>query len=179
MSDLAQAALISGSIFILVTLRSYGHRTFDRRAVLFPLLMLAGFGYGYLKDMPFASSGDIAAYLVAVAIGLAFGAAAYAVTGMDRDAKGRVFTIVGPGFVAIWGTATVARLAFVWAVSDWSWARMHFGEFMLGHNISLDAVAPFFLVWAMTMVVSRIVALKIREQGLVRAAAAEPELIAA
>jgi len=173
MSDLAQAALISGGIFVAVMLRGYGHRKFDRAAMLFPVAMVAGFGYVYLRNMPMGSA-DWVVYVIAVAIGLVFGGAATAVTGLVRDrSTGIVHTVTGPAFAAIWASAVVLRLAFVWAITDWPWARNHIGEYMIGHHISFDAIAPFFLLWALTMVVSRLVALKLREPVLVGEARAQ------
>ena len=166
MSALAQAALISGGIFVVIMARGYGRRAFDRGAVLLPLLSIVGFGYAYLHNAPVGTH-ELAAYAVAVALGLAFGGAATLVTRMERGPDGRAYTVTGPAFAGIWAAAVVLRLAFIWAVTNWAWAQDRFGEFMITHRISFDAIAPFFLLWALTMVVSRVVALKVREGALV------------
>lgn len=167
MSPLAQAALISGSIFGVVMLRGYGRRAFDRAAVLMPLGMVAGFGYGYLRHMPLHTSAELITYAAAIAIGLVFGGVATAATGVERDrTSGKVVTVTGPAFAAVWALAVVVRLAFVWALQDWTFARDHIGQLMLTHGIAVGAIAPFFLLWALAMVVSRMVALKIRSRSL-------------
>ncbi|MFW0794758.1 hypothetical protein AAFP30_13185 [Gordonia sp. CPCC 205515] len=167
MSDFTQALLISGGIFALVVARGYGRRVFDRRALMLPVAAVGVFGVIYLKDAPIGSPRDWLVYATAVVVGLVFGVVATAVTRIERDDRsGRLLTITGPAFVAVWATAVVARLTFVWAVTNNPTLRNHFGEFMIGHHLDFATIAPFFLLWALTMVVSRIVLLKIRERGL-------------
>lgn len=179
MSDFTQAALISGGIFVVVMARGYGRRGFDRGAVLMPIAMVAGFGWFYLRDAPITSATDWVVYGIAAVIGLAFAAAATAVTGMERDTlTGKVMTITGPVFAAVWLIAVLARLGFVWAVTDVPSAREHFGAFMIAHHIDLGTVAPFFLIWALTMVVVRMIALKVREHRLPAPAASPVALVA-
>jgi hypothetical protein len=48
----------------------------------------------------------------------------------------------------------VLRLGFIWAIENVGWAREQFGTFMFGHQISLDVIAPFFVIWALTMVIA-------------------------
>lgn len=168
MSELAQAALISGGIFFVVTARGYGRRTFDRRTLVLPLVMVAIFGWTYLKNAPIDSVNDWAVYGVAVAIGILFGGMATLVTRIETDERtGTTMTVTGPAFVAVWLLAVLIRLAFVWAVTDNPSARMHFGEFMIRHHLEMATIAPFFLLWALTMVLSRMVALKVRERVMI------------
>lgn len=167
MSELAQAALISGSIFLVMMVMQFGRRSYTKAALLRPLIMVGVFGVIYLKDAPLQNTAEILTYVAALALGLAFGLAAAAVTKVDRDPNtGKAFTISRWGFVAIWGAAMLARLAFVWAVTDLPWARDHFGEFMITHQISFDAIAPFFVLWALTMVIARVVVLQVRIRRL-------------
>ncbi|MGV9711300.1 hypothetical protein ACWDTI_11620 [Gordonia sp. NPDC003424] len=169
MSELTQAFLISGGIFVLVMARGYGRRTLDRRAVLLPVALVAVFGVIYLKDAPVADMRDWVVYGSAVAVGLVFGGIATACTAIERDDRtGRIVTVTGPAFVAVWLIAVLTRLSFVWAVTDNPTARNHFGEFMIGHHLDFGTIAPFFLLWALTMVVSRIVLLEARGRTLTR-----------
>lgn len=170
MSDFTQALLISGGIFALVMARGYGRRVFDRRTLLLPVVAVAVFGVIYLKDAPISNGRDWLVYAAAIAVGLAFGVLAAVVTRLGRDDRtGRVLTVTGPAFVAVWLVAVVARLGFVWAITNNPTARNHFGEFMMDHHLDFATIAPFFLLWALTMVISRIVLLKIRERRLPQA----------
>jgi hypothetical protein len=166
MSDLGQAALISGAIFAVVMTSQYGRRAFTARSLIRPVAMIAAFGYFYLKGMPFGSHGDLAAYGVAVVLGLLFGAAATVATRVERDADGTIKTVCGPAFAGIWLLAVVLRLGFIWTVDNVEVAREHFGTFMFAHQISLDAIAPFFVIWALTMVISRVAVLAGRASAL-------------
>jgi hypothetical protein len=62
--------------------------------------------------------------------------------------------------------ALVARLAFIWAVDNVGAVREQVGTFMLSHQIETSAIAPFFVICALTMVVGRIVAIQIRARKL-------------
>ncbi len=166
MSDFAQAALISGGIFAIIMMRGYGRRVWDRGAVLFPLLMVAGFGYGYLHDAPTTHT-DLLAYAVALALGVVFGGLASVSTRVERDAaSGSAMTVTGPAFAAIWASAVALRLGFIYAVEHWHWARMQFGEFMITHHVDFTAIAPFFILWVLGMVLTRLVAVGLRTATL-------------
>lgn len=156
MSDLTQAALISGGIFAAVMATQYGRREFTARALLRPVIMVGVFGWIYLRGMPLGSHGDLAAYAVALVLGLVFGAAATLATRVERDRRGILHTVTGPAFATVWALAVVLRLGFIWAVENVDVVHDHVGTFMFAHQISLDAIAPFFVIWALTMVASRV-----------------------
>jgi lysylphosphatidylglycerol synthetase-like protein (DUF2156 family) len=179
MSDLAQAALISGSIFVVVMATTYGRRAFSTHALLRPLIMVGVFGFIYLRAMPLDNTAELAAYGVAVVLGLVFAAAATLATRVERERDGGIFTVTGPAFLVVWALAMLARLAFIWSVENVDWARDHFGRFMIEHQISLDAIAPFFVIWALVMVLSRVAVVWGRANALSRPAATarEPELV--
>lgn len=79
-------------------------------------------------------------------------------------------TTCGVGFVAV-----LARLAFVWAVENVGTIHDHFGLFMMNHQIEETAIAPFFVIWALTMVVARIIAIQLRASRLPAPATAAVE----
>lgn len=82
------------------------------------------------------------------------------------DPEGVIFTICRTGFLAISAIVVLARLIFIWAVTDVSWAHEHFGMFLMSQRIEIAAIAPFFVIWALTMVAVRIVAVGIRIASL-------------
>lgn len=167
MSDLAQAALIGGGIFLVVMAGQFGRRDLSWQKIVYPLVSIAVFGYSYLKDAPTATAGEWELYGVALALGLCFAAVATLFTGMERDTTtGRVMTICGTGFVVTWAVALVARLIFIWSVNNVDAVHDQVGTFMLSHQIETRAIAPFFVIWALTMVVGRIVAIQVRAHKL-------------
>lgn len=167
MSDLAQAALISGGIFAVVMLSQFGRRELVTKDLLRPVALTVAIGYFYLKDMPFTTSGEWDLYGAALVLGLLFGAIATIVTRLEVDAVGgRVMTVCGTGFVVVWVVAVAARLGFIFSVDHIGWVHEHVGLFMMQHGIEVDAIAPFFVIWALTMVISRVAAVQLRARAL-------------
>lgn len=174
MSDLMQAALIGGGIAATVFASQLGRRDITWHKVAFPLLSVAGFGWFYLKGAPSGSS-ELALYAAGLGLGLLFAAVATLTTGMHRDlTTGKVMTVCGVGFVATWLVALGARLAFIALAEHDATFRAHLGEFMMSHQLHQSAIAPFFVIWALTMVVARIAAVLVRARRVPVAAAPQP-----
>ncbi len=162
MSDLAQAALISGGIFAVVMLTQFGRRANRTMSTLRPILMVVGVGYGYLAGAPTDTS-SLKVYLAAVGVGLLFAAGAVATTRVEVDRlTGTASTICGLGFVTVWLVAMAARLAFIWLVENNLWARNEFGTWMISHHVDFAVIAPFFVIWALTMVLARVAVVQLR-----------------
>lgn len=179
MSDFQQAALIGGSIATVVIASQLGRRDLSWHKVVYPLLSVVGFGYGYLHGAPTARP-ELWLYAAAVGLGLVFGALATATTRVDRDAtSGKVMTTCGTGFVATWLVALAARLVFIWAVEHDMAFREQVGTFMMSHEVHEAAIAPFFVIWALTMVLARLAAVLVRAGRLPGAPVAGRVLVAA
>lgn len=167
MSEFMQALLIGGSIFLVMLFTGLGRRKLTTHAVIRPLIIVGVFAVIYLKSAPTATGGEWALYAVGVAIGLLFGSVAALFTKVERDTEtGAVMTVAGAGFAITWFVAMALRLLFVWAVTDLPAFREQVGIFMMGHQIEQSAIAPFFVIWALAMVVSRVVAIQIRARRL-------------
>ncbi|WP_029138736.1 hypothetical protein [Nakamurella lactea] len=173
MSDFMQALVIGGSIFVAMLFTGLGRRALTVRSVVRPLVIVGIFAVIYLKDAPTATGGEWGLYAVGVALGLVFGGIAALLTKVERDADtGAVVTVAGAGFAVTWFVALASRLVFVWAVTDVPAFRDQVGIFMMGHQIEQSAIAPFFVIWALTMVVARVAAIQTRARRLPAAAAA-------
>jgi lysylphosphatidylglycerol synthetase-like protein (DUF2156 family) len=167
LSPLQQAVVISGAIFVAVMLTAYGRRPWSfREAMLRPLVLVLVVGALYLRDTPVDTGGELAAYAVAVGLGLVFGLAATAATRLEREDGGRVSTVTGAWFVAVWVVAVACRLVFIATVEHVGSAQDWFASFLTDHRISPDAVAPFFVTWAVVMVLSRLGVLVLRARSL-------------
>ena len=165
MSDFVQALVISGSIFAVMMISQYGRREYTWHKVLIPVVSVTAFGWAYLRDMP-TSGNAIWLYLVAVVIGGVFAVLATVTTGMDRDATGKIHTSTGTGFVITWLVAMALRIGFVWAVTNIGTFRQQVGQFMFDHQLVEATIAPFFVLMALTTVLGRVVALKVRAARL-------------
>ncbi|RNI22800.1 hypothetical protein [Flexivirga caeni] len=158
MSDFQQALLISGGIAAVVLATQYGRRALSTHAILRPLGMIAGVAFFYLRGIPTDRS-ELWLYAAGLGLGLLCGAVATVFTRVERDAAtGKAMTVCGAGFVATWLVVVGARLLFVWEADHNAAFRMHLGQFMMNHQLHESSIAPFFVLWALTMVVSRIAA---------------------
>ncbi len=75
------------------------------------------------------------------------------------------------GFVAIWTAVVALRVAFIYLAEHNTWFRDHLGTFMLDHHIVQDAIAPFFVIMALAMVLTRVFLLLARVRLLAPAGA--------
>ena len=177
MSDFMQSLVISGSIFAVMMLSQLGRREYTWHKVLFPLLSVAGFGYYYLKDATFAGNATWL-YLVGIVIGAVFAVFTTATTRLERGTDGKIYTTTGAGFVLSWLVAVVLRVGFVWGVTYLAEFREHVGIFMMNHQLLESTIAPFFVLMALTTVVGRVVALKVRTNRMVAPNVTVTELVA-
>lgn len=166
MSDFQQALLISGGIAILVLATGYGRRAFTVHSLIRPLIAVVTVSFFYLRGMPTDRS-ELWLYAAGLGLGLACGAVATVFTGIERDeTTGKVVTVCGVGFAATWLAVVAARLAFVWEADHNGTFRQHLGTFMMNHQLHETSIAPFFVIWALAMVVSRIAANAVRADQL-------------
>lgn len=179
MSDFQQALLISGGIAVLVLATGYGRRAFTLHSLIRPLLATVTVAFFYLRGMPTDRS-ELWLYAAGLGLGLVCGAVATFFTGVERDATtGKVMTVCGIGFAATWLIVVAARLAFVWEADHNAGFREHLGTFMMNHQLHEAAIAPFFVIWALAMVASRIAANAVRAGQLPQADRSERQLVAA
>ncbi len=162
MSEFTQALVISGSIFAVMMVSQLGRREYSWHKVALPLLSVSAFGWAYLRHLPTAGNA-IWLYLVGIVIGGVFAALTTMSTTIERDpSTTKLFTRTGASFVIAWLVAVLLRIGFVWGVDNVSSFRQHVGIFMMDHHLVQDSIAPFFVLMALSTVVGRVVALKIR-----------------
>jgi hypothetical protein len=178
MSTFQTALVISGSIFAVMMLSQLGRRAYTLHKVLLPVVSVLGFGYAYLRDVP-TSGNSVWLYVAGIAVGAGFGVAATLATGLERDqTTGNLYTRTGAAFVITWLLAMGLRIAFVWGVDESAGFRRQVGMFMLDHHLVEGAIAPFFVLMALTTVIVRVAALKVRSNR-VPVAAGQPKTLAA
>lgn len=157
-----QAVLISAAILGYVLLTNYGRRRFTWHKWAPLLLAIPAVGAAYLQSAP-ATAADLFIYACAVVIGGAFGLAATATTGVDRDpATGRLYTRCGLAFAVTWVIALGSRVALVWALQNDPGFRRAAGRFMAAHTITTDVIAPTFVLLALAMFTVRTLTLLLR-----------------
>ncbi len=157
MTDLQQALTIGGGIFIVMMASQYGYRDYTWHKWAMPLISVTIFGFLYLKDAP-TDSVDFVVYAVALALGLAFGWAATATTKVEHNSAkgGAIYTRAGVGFAAVWLLALAARVVFIVLAEHNMAFRNALGSFMYNHQIVEETIPPFFCLWAVVTVASRV-----------------------
>ena len=167
-----QATVISAAILVYILVTQYG-----RRRLSWPRLLpaIAGIPVAtvvYLAKAP-GHAYDVYLYLVAAAVGGAFGALATVTTRLERDpATGRLYTRSGLAYAATWAVALGTRVALVWALQDWTWFQHAAGPFLRDHQIGRDAIAAAFVLMAVTMYGLRYAAIAVQARRLPRSHAA-------
>ncbi len=179
MSEFVTSLIISGSIFAVMMLSQFGRRDYTWHKVLYPLISVGIFGYSYLKDLPTVGNA-VWLYAAGILIGAVFAVWTTVTTGVERDAAtGKLYTRTGAGFVAAWLVAMGLRIAFVYGAENVPSFREQVGTFMMSHQLVEGSIAPFFVLMALTTVVARIAAIRIRMHLLTRTPAAQPLAVAA
>ncbi len=104
-------------------------------------------------------------YAIGLAVGIGFGVLTTITTKVARNAQtGKIQTITGMPFALAWFAALVLRVGFVIAIDSSNSFQYQVGKFFYLHNLSTDAIAPFFVIMALSTVLFRVgaVYLKVR-----------------
>jgi hypothetical protein len=169
MSEFMSALVISGSIFAVMMASQLGRREYSWHKIAIPIVSVGVFGWAYLRHLPTVGNA-IWLYLAGIAIGGIFAVLTTMTTTVEQDpATKKLFTRTGVAFVITWLVAVALRIGFVWGVDNDASFREQVGRFMMNHDLVQDSIAPFFVLMALTTVLGRVVALKIRSNRLTKA----------
>ena len=170
MSEFMNAVVISGSIFAVMMMSQLGRREYSWHKIAIPVLSVALFGWAYLRHLPTAGNA-VWLYLTGIAIGGVFAVLTTTTTAIEKDPNSnKLFTRTGAAFVITWLVAVALRIGFVWGADNVPSFRQQVGMFMLDHQLTQDSIAPFFVLMALTTVIGRVVAVKIRANRIARSA---------
>jgi len=118
---------------------------------------------------------DLVLYAAAIGIGAAFGVLATRTTRLERDPHTqRLYTHCGIAFALTWLVALGSRVAFVWALQDSTAVRQNVGDFMRDHQIVRDAIAPTFVLIALSMFMLRLAVFDVQALRLTVKASRRP-----
>jgi hypothetical protein len=138
-----------------------GRHQLTLRRMILPLLIVAGIGYKYLQGIPTAG-GDLDFEIICALAGVACGLLAAGMVRLDREAlSGRIITVAGTGYAAVWLVVLGGRLAFGWGASNiWQHQVM---QFSMDHAITGSAAwTAAFVLMALAMVGTRTVTVGLR-----------------
>ena len=152
--------LLYTGLFAAILITQLGTRHPDAKRLLLPVAIVGGIGAKYLTGMP-AGTTDHLLELAGLAAGLLFGLAAAALIKVRRDdADGRLVTIAGWPYAAVWTLALALRLGFAYGSTHWFTASI--ASFSAAHHVPSTAYGTAFVIMVLTMIVVRTVAVVLR-----------------
>lgn len=170
MSELTQAMIINGAVWIAVLESDYGKaRKIGKMRILRPLI-LAGAIVPLFVDRPVSQGTGLALEIAATVAGLLGGLAAVGLTRVYRSPKtGKPVSRAGLGYVALWTLVIGARAAFSYGCTHWFPAQLD--RWMVAHQVSPAAITDGLIFMAIAMVLVRTLGLAARAAQLPRPAA--------
>ena len=147
-------------LFVFVVATQTGRRMPNAQRLLIPVVIVGAFGFKYLNAFP---SGGTARLLVigGVALGIVFGLLSLTIIRVEKDpATGRLVTIAGLAYVALWTVALIARLGFAYGSTHWF--RSDLASFSIQHQIPAKTYATAFVLWVLVMIVIRTIGVIVR-----------------
>jgi hypothetical protein len=147
-------------LFVFVVGTQVGRRMPNAQRLIIPVVIVAAFGFKYLKDFPSGGTGQLLV-LGGVALGIVFGLLSLVMIRVEKDpATGRLVTIAGLSYVTLWTVALVARLGFAYGSTHWF--RSDLASFSVQHHVPGTAYATAFVLWVLMMIVIRTIGVLVR-----------------
>jgi len=152
--------LLYTGLFIAILATQLGTRRPDGKRLLLPVVITAGIGARYLKALPAGSAAHLLE-LAGLAAGLLFGLAAVAFIKIRRDAQdGRLVTIAGWPYAAIWTLALALRLGFAYGSTHWFTHAI--ASFSAAHHVPSATYGTAFVIMVLAMMTVRTTAVIVR-----------------
>jgi hypothetical protein len=152
--------LLYTALFVAILATQLGTRRPDGKRLLLPVAITAGIGARYLKALP----GGSAAHLLELAglgAGVAFGLASVAFIKVRRDPRdGRLVTIAGWPYAAVWTLALALRLGFAFGSTHWFIRSL--ASFTAAHHVPAATYGTAFVIMVLTMIMIRTTAVIVR-----------------
>jgi hypothetical protein len=147
-------------LFLFIVGTQVGRRQPNAQRLIIPVVIVAAFGFKYVKSVPGGSTPDL---LIAggVLVGLVFGLLSLALIRVEKDPKtGRLVTIAGLPYVLLWTAALVARLGF--AFGSTHWFKSDLASFSIQHHVPDKTYATAFVLWVLVMILIRTIGVVVR-----------------
>jgi hypothetical protein len=163
--------IINGVVLLSVLEADLGaHRRIGKLRILRPLLTAAAIIPLFVKS-PATHGSGLVLELAATAAGLLVGLLAMALTTVYRSpGTGRPVSRAGFGYAALWIVAVGARAAFSYGSENWFGPQL--GRWMIGHQVTGDALTDALILMAVAMTLTRTVGLAVRASSAGRRAVA-------
>jgi hypothetical protein len=149
-------------LFVFIVGTQVGRRRPDGQRLIIPVVIVAAFGFKYLKSMP---SGGTAQLLIAggAVVGVIFGLLSLTMIRVEKDpGTARLITIAGISYVLLWTFALVARLGFAYGSTHWF--KSDLASFSIRHHVPAKTYATAFVLWVLLMILIRTIGVVVRAQ---------------
>jgi hypothetical protein len=151
--------LLYTGLFAAILITQLGTRHPDAKRLLLPVAIVAGVGAKYLKAMPAGTTAHLTE-LAGLGAGLVFGLAAIALIKVRRDDDGRLVTVAGWPYAAVWTLALALRLGFAYGSTHWFTHEI--ASFSIAHHVPSATYGTAFVIMVLTMIVVRTVGVVLR-----------------
>ena len=145
--------LLYTALFVAILATQLGTRRPDLKRLILPVVIVAGIGAKYLKDLPSGTTAQLL-LIAGAAAGLVFGLASVALIKVRRDERdGRLVTIAGWPYAAAWTLALIMRLGFAYGSTHWFTHQI--AQFSLAHHVPSATYGTAFVLMVLAMITVR------------------------
>src|SRR4051812_14077730 len=162
--------LLNAALLLVMVATQCGRYQMTWRRFVYPVLIVAGVGYGFLHDLP-TEGNDLNLDVVAATLGIGCGLLAWPLVSVSSE-RGRVIAQAGVAWAAVWVAVVGGRMLFAWQATHGS--AHDIARFSVEHGITgSDAWTAAFVIMALAMVLARtaVMFVRTRRQTLVVQAA--------
>ena len=140
-------------LFVFILATQLGRREPNGQRLILPVVIVAAVGYKHLTGIPGATTAQLLVW-GGVLVGVLFGVGSLLLIRVEKNpTTGRLVTIAGWPYAALWSVALLARLGF--AFGSTHWFRSELGGFSLEHHVPGSTYGDAFVLWVLVMIVVR------------------------
>lgn len=152
------------ALFAAILATQLGTRRPDLKRLLLPVAVVAGIGAKYLRDLPTGTTAQLL-LIAGAGVGLVFGLASVALIKVRRDEQdGRLVTIAGWPYAAVWTLALVMRLGF--AFGSTHWFSHQIASFSLADHVPSATYGTAFVLMVLAMIIVRTAGVLLRARSV-------------
>jgi hypothetical protein len=148
------------ALFAVILATQLGTRRPSINRLLVPVLIVAGIGFKYLRNLPSGSTSHLLE-LAGLGAGVLFGLASIPLFHVAKDKlSGGLVTRAGVAYAALWVSALAMRLVFAYGSSHWFHGAV--AGFSMSERVPAATYGSAFVLMVLAMIVVRTAAVLVR-----------------